>query len=236
MQVCPRCNEPIPADELSEHMRIELIDPKWKEQKQRFLEKQKTTNLIDKGNVIADNLKRLAEFRADIFGGDVMEAERKIREKQAEAIEKQRVIWDGHSASIQNVTAKAAMTLEEQIAVLNATLDAKEASAIGPRLPGQPSSAATSIQPVSSMTHVQVSAHSFFCGQVMNLTFVCCGMISLNSLHLCLLIRIPLFHPLNDQVSTDLPNRIDPRLESIRIDLECMGSENSSQIRHTLPP
>ena len=27
-QICPRCGEAIPANEMSEHMRIELIDPR----------------------------------------------------------------------------------------------------------------------------------------------------------------------------------------------------------------
>ena len=32
-QICPNCGEAIPVNELDEHMRIELLDPKWKEQK-----------------------------------------------------------------------------------------------------------------------------------------------------------------------------------------------------------
>ena len=45
-QICPRCSQPILMNELSEHMRIELLDPKWREQKQRAIEKTKDTNLV----------------------------------------------------------------------------------------------------------------------------------------------------------------------------------------------
>ncbi|RAL68342.1 hypothetical protein DID88_007073 [Monilinia fructigena] len=33
MALCPNCNQQIPYDELDAHMRIELLDPRWKEQK-----------------------------------------------------------------------------------------------------------------------------------------------------------------------------------------------------------
>jgi splicing factor 3A subunit 1 len=58
-QVCPNCGEKIPVDELDEHMRIELLDPKWKEQKAVFEKRQMATNLG--GADVARNVKRLAE-------------------------------------------------------------------------------------------------------------------------------------------------------------------------------
>jgi splicing factor 3A subunit 1 len=59
IQICPNCGERIPVDELDEHMRIELLDPKWKEQKAVAEKRQMATNLG--GADVARNVKRLAE-------------------------------------------------------------------------------------------------------------------------------------------------------------------------------
>lgn len=78
-QICPRCQKEIPIDEMPNHIRIELLDPKWKEQKEREISKKRESNLvIDQGSQIASSLKRLSEFRPDIFGGDEIEALRKV--------------------------------------------------------------------------------------------------------------------------------------------------------------
>jgi splicing factor 3A subunit 1 len=58
-QICPNCGEKIPVDELDEHIRIELLDPKWKEQKAVAEKRQMATNLG--GADVARNVKRLAE-------------------------------------------------------------------------------------------------------------------------------------------------------------------------------
>jgi splicing factor 3A subunit 1 len=58
-QVCPNCGEAIPVNELEEHMRIELLDPKWKSQKAVAEQRQAATNLG--GGDVARNVKRLAE-------------------------------------------------------------------------------------------------------------------------------------------------------------------------------
>lgn len=62
---CPNCGQQIPADELEAHIRIELQDPKWREQKAKSDARFSTTNLhsVD----VANNLKRLASHRDDIF-------------------------------------------------------------------------------------------------------------------------------------------------------------------------
>jgi len=58
-QICPNCGEAIPVNELQEHMRIELLDPKWKEQKALAEKRQQATNLATVD--VARNVKRLAE-------------------------------------------------------------------------------------------------------------------------------------------------------------------------------
>jgi splicing factor 3A subunit 1 len=62
-QICPNCGEAIPVNELQEHMRIELLDPKWKEQKALAEKRQQATNLATVD--VARNVKRLAERSRD---------------------------------------------------------------------------------------------------------------------------------------------------------------------------
>ncbi|KAI0458472.1 Pre-mRNA splicing factor PRP21 like protein-domain-containing protein [Xylaria acuta] len=85
MALCPNCKEQIPMNELDAHMRIELLDPQWKEQKAKAESRYATTNLssID----VANNLKRLSSARTDIFdpitGQPVSEEEMARRKRVA---------------------------------------------------------------------------------------------------------------------------------------------------------
>ena len=63
--LCPNCHQQIELDKLEEHMRIELIDPRWKEQRAKSDARHAATNLstVD----VVNNLKRLASQRSDVF-------------------------------------------------------------------------------------------------------------------------------------------------------------------------
>ncbi|KAI0012043.1 Pre-mRNA splicing factor PRP21 like protein-domain-containing protein [Xylariaceae sp. FL0662B] len=67
MALCPNCKEQIPMNELEAHMRIELLDPQWKEQKAKAESRYATTNLAHTD--MANNLKRFASQRGDLFDG-----------------------------------------------------------------------------------------------------------------------------------------------------------------------
>ena len=71
----------INANELNEHMRVEMLDPKWQEQKNRFLEKQKVVPFVERD--ISKNLANMATHRPDVFGRDEI-AERKLVEAETE--------------------------------------------------------------------------------------------------------------------------------------------------------
>ena len=55
---------------MPEHMRIQLLDPKWAEERKKFQEKQKDSNLVS-GDAIASNISRFAQARGDLFGKSV---------------------------------------------------------------------------------------------------------------------------------------------------------------------
>ncbi|KAF7732489.1 splicing factor 3a, subunit 1 [Apophysomyces ossiformis] len=138
-QICPRCGEPIPVSEMDEHMRIELLDPKWKEQKLAMEAKMKDSNLLQEGTDVAKILKNFSGYRSDIFGTEETEIGKKIAEEQEEAKKKERVIWDGHTATINLATQRAAqnMSIEEQIAAIHRSKGFAP-DQIGPHIPSAP--------------------------------------------------------------------------------------------------
>ncbi|EGZ25148.1 hypothetical protein PHYSODRAFT_481939 [Phytophthora sojae] len=64
--------------EANEHMRILLMNPKWREETQRHLEKQKESSYAA-GSAIADSLRRFATKRADIFASSAEEEARLLQ-------------------------------------------------------------------------------------------------------------------------------------------------------------
>ncbi|KAK1810897.1 SF3a splicing factor complex subunit [Friedmanniomyces endolithicus] len=85
--ICPNCHQPIPNNEMERHMKIELLDPQWRDQNRINQHRSSTTNLSTQD--VANNLKRLASQRSDVFDPvtgasvDVDEAEA-IRRRRAE--------------------------------------------------------------------------------------------------------------------------------------------------------
>lgn len=63
--ICQICKQSIPADEYAEHLRIEQLDPRWREQARIAQQRSSTTNLSTAD--VANNLKRLASQRSDLF-------------------------------------------------------------------------------------------------------------------------------------------------------------------------
>ncbi|TPX39254.1 hypothetical protein SeMB42_g06392 [Synchytrium endobioticum] len=136
-QICPRCGQAIPISEMDEHVRIELLDPKWREQRQRAAAKQGESNL-NMGIDVAKNLAKLSDYRTDIFGVEETDIGRKIIEDQQKAAEKERVVWDGHSGSVPLATKAmlGSQTIEDQIAARQRYQQQimEEANKIGPQI------------------------------------------------------------------------------------------------------
>ena len=65
--VSPITGELIPVDQMSEHMRVSMIDPRFQEQRNAMLAKiRDTTKAGD--DEISRNLMTLAKKRPDVFG------------------------------------------------------------------------------------------------------------------------------------------------------------------------
>lgn len=83
LEICPNCHQQIPAAEMAEHMRIELLDPRWKEQRAKADSRSATTNLSTAD--VANNLKRLASQRTDVFDSSLapgLDPEEEARRKR----------------------------------------------------------------------------------------------------------------------------------------------------------
>ncbi|KAK9458345.1 Pre-mRNA splicing factor PRP21 like protein-domain-containing protein [Dipodascopsis uninucleata] len=82
MQECPRCHMLIPASEYSEHIRIELLDPRWKEERAKAEARYSMSNLTT--SEVATNIKRLASARSDLFDseGNALTPEEANRQKK----------------------------------------------------------------------------------------------------------------------------------------------------------
>ena len=126
--VDPISGKVIPVDEMSEHMRVQLMDPRWRIEQKRFQDKQRETGYAEGGS-IADSLKQFAKKRGDIFGGRDISEQGGEEKKSVESVQ-----WDGHMASIpQMQQLKNEMAARAPQVVVTA---ASVLPAIGPTIPG----------------------------------------------------------------------------------------------------
>lgn len=119
LQVCPRCGQEVPVDDMAEHMRIELLDPKYAQQRQVMQDRTRGVSLAS-GSEIAHTLGAFARKRSDIFGSEDAEVVKTAATKQDKKSD-DKFIWDGHAASVPRATnSVASKSLEEQIAAIHA--------------------------------------------------------------------------------------------------------------------
>ncbi|OWR42516.1 putative spliceosome associated protein [Danaus plexippus plexippus] len=150
--VSPITGEKIPANKVTDHVRIGLLDPRWLEQRDRAAaERSDRDEALAPGAAIEASLKQLAERRTDIFGvGDEETAiGKKIGEEEKRRDE--RVTWDGHTSSVEAATraARAHITLEDQIQQIHKVkglLPDEEKEKIGPK-PVPPGRVGVAIRP-----------------------------------------------------------------------------------------
>jgi hypothetical protein len=80
MTTCSICGQQVAVDELQEHMRIELLDPKWKEQRDNLEARKAQASELQGGANVVTSLQNLARKRVDIFGTETDEERRKREE------------------------------------------------------------------------------------------------------------------------------------------------------------
>lgn len=104
-------------------MRIELLDPRWKSQRDALEKRRTQASELQRGADVAASLKKLARKRVDLFGTDETEERRKKEEEEelARRKEKEKLIWDGHISSSTGTMDKyqTNVNLDEQIAAIH---------------------------------------------------------------------------------------------------------------------
>jgi splicing factor 3A subunit 1 len=154
LATCSICGQQIPVNELQEHMRIELLDPRWKSQRDALEARKAQASELQRGANVVSSLKNLARTRVDIFGTETDEERRKREEEEERERRKERekVVWDGHTATKAGTLDKYStnVNFDEQIAAIHRAkgLGPQEANAIGPGIgPAAAPPPLSSVQP-----------------------------------------------------------------------------------------
>jgi splicing factor 3A subunit 1 len=114
VQICPKCGQEVPVDEMEEHMKIELLDPRARAIRQAQQDRHKAS-ILASDEEISKNLGQFARRRTDIFGEKEVAIGKIVGEDESGRPEK--VIWDGHAGSIPQTTQAAlGLSLQEQAA------------------------------------------------------------------------------------------------------------------------
>jgi splicing factor 3A subunit 1 len=94
------------------YLAVELLDPRWKEQKAKADSRYATTNLSTAD--VANNLKRLASQRSDVFDGVTGLP---ISEEEAARRKKAATSYDGQpeSKDVARLQQMHSLNIEEQI-------------------------------------------------------------------------------------------------------------------------
>jgi len=138
-QICTICNASVPVSQIEEHIRIELLDPKWRTQRLAALAKTRDSNLVETGTDVSRNLDALARNRSGI-------------EDPYASSGPSRPIWDGRTDSIGQINRAAQIMakpqIEKEMEALQRTGDYSldPNRGIGPRAPSSTSSTAKAQQ------------------------------------------------------------------------------------------
>jgi splicing factor 3A subunit 1 len=110
---------------------VELLDPRWKEQRARADAKFATTNLSTTD--VAANLKRLASQRADLF--DVQSGTAMTDEERERNRKKAVTSWDGHAESRETVRMQQLQnsSMAEQVSAIHKKQQEFLNPSVGPR-------------------------------------------------------------------------------------------------------
>lgn len=105
---CPLCKASVPEDDFQEHIRIELLDPKWKEVQKEISSRQDSTTLASTSEFLT-YLGNFSKSRPDLFGDidDIHNFEQKKKLEPSQVPSHQ--IWNGYNPYMSRTTANITM-------------------------------------------------------------------------------------------------------------------------------
>ncbi|KDN44145.1 hypothetical protein K437DRAFT_248024 [Tilletiaria anomala UBC 951] len=136
---CPVCGQQVPLNEMDEHVRIELLNPQFRDQRRDLEARQAQHKALQSGADPVNALRQYAGARTDIFGAEVDEQARAKREEEEQRLrrERERLAYDGHLASrttVKDRAQKASMSDEAVRAREQAQRQAAQVPVIGPQI------------------------------------------------------------------------------------------------------
>ena len=101
---CPLCKLSIKPNKIEEHLKIELLDPKWKKIQQVINKNQEQTNLAGTGDLLI-YLDEFSKSRPDLFGDvdDIKKLEKKRKEEKEKNID--HATFNGYAPTMSRTTA-----------------------------------------------------------------------------------------------------------------------------------
>ena len=101
---CPLCKLSIKPDKIEEHLKIELLDPKWKSIQEVINKNQEQTNLAGTGDVLL-YLDQFSKSRPDLFGevDDIKKLE--IKRKEEKEKNNDHAMFTGYAPTMTRTTA-----------------------------------------------------------------------------------------------------------------------------------
>ena len=140
---CPVCGQQVPLREMDEHVRIELLNPQFRDQRRDLEARQAQHKALQSGADPVNALRQYAGARTDIFGAEAEERARIQREEEERRLarEKERFIYDGHIASKSTTLERAQKVANSDEAVRAREMAQRQtvsAPVIGPQAGGPP--------------------------------------------------------------------------------------------------
>lgn len=144
----PISGKMLPVSEVDQHMKVQLMDPRWRVEHKRFQDKQRESGFAEGGS-IADNLKQFARKREDIFGDKAKppNAAALAAAQEAEEKRKAEIIWDGDRSSIEELKRQKAEAALRAGPPKSVTSVVSSGPTIGPMIPGMGTSAPLTLPP-----------------------------------------------------------------------------------------
>jgi splicing factor 3A subunit 1 len=113
-QICPQCKMVFPVSEIEEHMRIELLDPRWRQQRESADSKQRSAVLAADATDTAMHLQNLAAYRSDLFGVEEVAIGKKVGQDEPTR-RRTEPLWDGSAKTAPMIQQRRNLAFREEV-------------------------------------------------------------------------------------------------------------------------